>query len=164
MSKKSVNLLVFLLAFLAFLPVMAQEGTVSVTTESKWHRNRVDVAYMNKRISDAAEEYKEYAPIPRIAFYDLGFPKDKAEFEQLNGYGVLLISAMSQTESELPLKRVYVTVEGEQIELKLLKQFLSKESDPASRTVKTFGFYRVDALYIFPVYLRMKRAEVLILP
>jgi len=142
--------------------VSAQDPLITVRTESKWHANTVDNASMNKRIADAAEQYKEYAPIPRIAFYDIGFPKDKAEFEELNGHGLLLVSAMSQDESELSIKKVYIIVNGKEIELKTLKQLLVKETDPESRIVKTFGSYRADALYLFPVYLRFEIAELLI--
>jgi hypothetical protein len=154
----------FFLAFVLFLAptIFAQEKVVTVISESKWKQNKVNVADMNKRINDAAEQYKQYAPIPRIAFYDIGFPKDKAEFAELNGYGLLLISAMSQSEVELPIKRVYVVVDGQEIELKSLKQILTKEGNSESQIVKTFGLYRTDTLYLFPVYLRVQQADILI--
>ncbi len=162
--KSYLALTIFLLAFVIFLAptTFAQEKVVNIVTESKWQQNKVDVADMNKRISDAAEQYKQYAPIPRIAFYDIGFPKDKAELTELNGYGLLLISAMSQNEVELPIKRVYVSVNGQEIELKSLKQILTKEGNLNSQVTKTFGLYRTDTLYLFPVYLRMQQAEILI--
>lgn len=164
MKTNLVTISFFLSAFLLFLAPLAfaQEKTVEVTTESRWHQNKVTIAYMDKRINDAAEQYKEYAPIPRIAFYDIGFPKDKTEFGELNGYGLLLISAKSQTEAELPLKRVYVILDGKEIEFKPLKQVLTKEANPDNQVVKTFGLYRMDTLYLFPVYLRMQQTDVLI--
>jgi len=121
---------------------------VSVMSDTIWHQTPVDNASMNKRIAEAAEQYKEYAPIPRIAFYDVGFPKDKLEFADLNGYGVLLISALSQDQTELPLKRVYVSVGGEEMDLTQYKQTLIKNSDAVSQISKTFGLYRVDNLLL----------------
>ena len=157
-----ISFLLLLVGAACGLAVQAQEKPVTVTTGDKWHRNRVDVAYMNKRISDAAEQYKQYAPIPRIAFYDIGYPKDAEEFERLNGHGILLVSAMSQNASELPIAKVYAVAGGQTVELKSLKRYLSEEADPASRVVKTFGAYRADELFLFPVYLRLQRAELLV--
>jgi hypothetical protein len=164
MKAKLTVSVIFLLASVLFLGSwgIAQDKTVTVTSESRWHQNKVNVAFMNNRISDAAEQYKEYAPIPRIAFYDIGYPKDKVEFGELNGYGLLLISAISHNEIELPLKRVYAVLNNKEIELKSVKQILTKEGNTESQVVKTFGLYRADTLYLFPVYLRMNRAEILI--
>jgi hypothetical protein len=155
-------LLMFLLAVLATVPIFSQDKVVTLASETKWHRHAVDNAYMNGRISDAAEQYKQYAPIARIAFFDIGYPKDKAEFDQLNGYAILLISALSQSPDELPLKRAYVTVDGKQIELKGLNEISIKNEALTSQVVKTFGQYRSDALFLFPVYLRFQVGELLI--
>ncbi|MBS1792878.1 MAG: hypothetical protein JSS81_03430 [Acidobacteria bacterium] len=157
-----IGLLFFTFSLFSATVVRAQNATATVSTDEQWHRNRVDNAYMNKQISDAAEQYKEYAPIPRIAFYDIGYPKDAAEFKELNGYGLLLVSALSQDRTELPLKKVYAMVDGRQIELRQIKQVLISVPAEESRTIKTFGSYRMDALYLFPVYLRMRKAELLV--
>ena len=164
MKAKLVPSSFFLLVFVVCIAttVFAQEKTVTVITETEWHQNRVNITQINKRIIDAAEQYKEYAPIPRIAFYDIAFPKDNSEFEQLNGNGLLLITAMSQDSTELPLKRTYVVSDGKTVELKPLKQVLSKEGNLEGQIVKTFGTYRMDSLYLFPVYLRFQPANVLI--
>lgn len=164
MKRNSIGKHFYLVASLLFfaLTVLAQEKNVTVATQPEWHQNKVDALYTNKRISDAAEEFKDYAPIPRVAFYDIGYPKDKAEFEELNGYGLLLISAVSQKETELPLKRVYILLDGKEIELKSLKQILTKEENSKSQVVKTFGAYRVDSLYLFPVYLRTQTGAILV--
>ena len=164
MKTKLVLTRFFQLVFVIFVAigVFAQEKTITVITETQWDQNKVNVASMNNRINDAAEKYKEFAPIPRIAFYDIAYPKDKAEFEELKGYGLLLISSMSQNEAELPLKKVYSNIDGKEIELKLLKKILSKETKLESQVVKTFGLYRMDAIYLFPVYLETQETELLI--
>src|SRR5688572_4235260 len=86
---------------LCVFEVIAQSTTV--VGPSTWHATPVDNERMNNRIASAAEQYKEYAPIPRIALYDIGYPMDAAEFTELNGHAILLISSMSQDPSELPL-------------------------------------------------------------
>lgn len=139
--------------------IVGQNPIVTVQTDTKWHKNSVDNAYMNKQIAEAAEQYKEYAPIPRIAFYDIAYPKDKSEFAQLNGYGLILISAMAQDENELPLKRVYVVADGKEVELKVLETTLIKETNPKGQVAKTFGLSRADSIFLFPIYLKSSSAE-----
>ena len=121
MNSKNIGSFVVLVILLAIgLASAATAQTTSVVLDSRWHADKVSVAYMNQRISDSAEKYKEYAPIPRAAFFDIGYPKDTDEFKELKGYAILLISAVSQSGSELPLKRAYVEIDGKTIELKLL--------------------------------------------
>lgn len=152
-----------LLALVSFAVVSASgQATVSVMSDSQWHGDPVDNAYMNRLIADAAEKYKEYAPIPRISFYDIGYPRDKDEAAKMNGYAVLLVSALSQDPDELPLKRAYVHAGGKDFELKNLKAIKIRNTDTASQNVKTFGQYRVDALYLIPIHLRLQKGELLI--
>ena len=153
---------IFVLGLSVAIYAVSQERVVTVPSETKWHRHAVDNAYMNKRISDAAEQYKEYAPIPRIAFFDIGYPKDRAEFAELNGYGILLVSALSQDPKELPIKRAYVEIGGKQIELKPVKEISVRNQDLTSQVVKTFGEYRTDVLFLIPIYLRFQQGDVLI--
>ena len=47
-----------------------------------------------------------------MAIYDIGYPKDANEFRDLNGYALLLVAAVSQTKEELPIRRVYISVDG----------------------------------------------------
>lgn len=148
--------------FLFYLSTAVFAQTTTVNTETRWHNDKVSIAYMNKQISDAAEKYKEYAPVPRAAFYDIGYPQNKAEFEELDGYCVLLLSTVSQNETELPLKRVYVLIDGKEIELTLFKEVFSKNSDANSQVYKTFGAFKVDSLYLIPVYLTKTSSDLLV--
>src|SRR5262245_40478721 len=109
-----ISVLLLLLTLVGLSTVLAQ-NTTTLSSSEAWHKHAVDNADMNGRISDAAEQYKQYAPIPRIAFYDVGYPKNSEEFNTLNGYAILLISALSQNPDELPLKRAYVSASGKQV-------------------------------------------------
>ena len=146
-------MLTFIFANFAY----AQETRTTVSNS----KESVSLSALNARINEAAENYKEYAPIPRGVFFDIGYPKDKKEFDELNGYGLMLVTAISQNQSELPLKRVYVIADGKEIELKPFKTFSSKISGD-SQTTKTFGSNRSDVLYLFPIYLRLQKAAVLV--
>jgi hypothetical protein len=128
-------------------------------SETTWRAQPATPERMRQRIEESAVEYKSYAPIPRVVFYDIGFPHNAQEYAALDGYAVMLITALSQTREELPLKRVYVSLDGREINLKLLKSVLSEQKGADNQSVKTFGAYRADMLYLLPVYLRLKTAE-----
>lgn len=84
------------------------------------------------------------------------------EYTALDGYAVILVTALSQEREELPLKRVYILIDGKEIDLKRIKLVLSDQSDVASDAVKVFGPYRGDELYLLPLYLRMKTADFMV--
>lgn len=156
------NAIVGVLVIAASAAVSVIGQTVTVTSETRWHRSSVDNAYMNRHIAEVAEQYKEDAPIQRVGFYDIGYPMNDIEMRDMNGYAVLLVSALSQDADELPVKRAYVSVAGKEIELKLLKTISLKNTDLTSQTVKTFGQYRSDSLYLFPGKLRTQIGQVFI--
>jgi hypothetical protein len=154
MKKRYVSLLAISLLALSGLVVSAQS-----VSETKWHASRVDNDYMNRQVDSLAEQYKEYV-IPKTGIFDIGYPKDAAEYEKLDGYGLFLLTSVSQTKDELPVKRLYVVKDNKQIDLVMLKMYLSENSDTTSQTFKTFGRYRMDSIYAFPVYLRYAPAEI----
>jgi hypothetical protein len=121
----------------------------------------VSPAQMDGRIRSAAEQYRQYAPVPRIALYDWAYPKDSAEYEAMNGYAVLLITALTQDSSELPLRRVYVRTSRDELDLNSVTWLRSDERamDPLSAHV--FGRHRVDALYLLPVALAVGGGQLL---
>jgi hypothetical protein len=142
---------VFLLGLSAY--ATAQPATT-------WHSDRVSNDYINKRIDALAEQYKQYAPIPKTGVFDIGYPKNAGEYATLDGYGLFLLAAVSHTRNELPVKRLYVSVDGKEIDLFQLKSYFTESKDSSTQTFKTFGAYRQDAIYAFPVYLRYKTADV----
>jgi hypothetical protein len=62
------------------------------------------------RIASAAIQYQAYRPIPRIALFDIAFPANAEEYRSLSGYGVVVVSAVTQAVDELPPSRVFVRV------------------------------------------------------
>jgi len=104
------------------------------------------------QIAAAARDYRQYAPVPRGAFYDLAWPKDTAEYRRMAGFGLILITAVDQQAAELPIARAYVeTANGRDSTLTLLGSIASEipAADTSARTV--FGRYRFDALYLVPL-------------
>lgn len=113
--------------------------------------------FLNDHIEATAVEYRDH-PIPRTAFYDFSIPPNLQEYKKLDGYGLLLIVAISKEVDELPLKRVYVSLKGEDIILNKIKIVWVNKNDPDSQSVKTFGPYRAETLFLFPIYLAKEEA------
>src|SRR5256886_13442132 len=73
-----------------------------------WANGAVTNTALDGRLSQAAMQYRSYAPVPRIAFYDIAFPKDCAEFATMSGHAVLVVTAVVQDSADLPPARIYL--------------------------------------------------------
>jgi hypothetical protein len=78
-------------------------------------------------------------------------PANTTEYRALARYVPVLVTVVSQDESELPLKRVYVDANGTTTELKRISNVRSV--DPKSFTSKILGRYRQTSYYLLPVAL-----------
>ncbi|MGH9317222.1 MAG: hypothetical protein ACRD1P_08955 [Thermoanaerobaculia bacterium] len=113
---------------------------------------------LDKRIQTAAKQYRDYAPIPRVGFLDIAYPASPEEYEAMDGYAVLLVTAISQEKSELPPKRVYMLAEAKAVDLNPIASAISELSS-SSEIAATFGVHRFDGLYLLPVFLRRPGAS-----
>ena len=127
-----------------------------------WRETPATPAKMNQRIDEAANKNQASAPIPLIALYDIGYPRDAKEHADLDAQAVLLLTVLVQSQAELPIKRAYVVLGGHEIELRKLKQMLSKQNPSNNVAAKTFGAYREDSLYLLPMYLRTKTSDLMV--
>lgn len=127
---------------------------------NSWTKHPVSPATMNDRIERAASEYRQHAPIPRVALFDIAYPADEDEYKALDGYAVMLVTVLSQTVDELPPRRVFVKVGEETSNLTLIASVFSN-ADPAQLTAAVFGTNRWEGLYLFPVYLKGVAQELL---
>ena len=87
-------------------------------------------------------------------------PADQQEYDALRGFAVIVITAVSQTPDELPPKRVFVRVEGKEIDLTQLASRQSTNSD--SLVARVFGTSRFDGLYLYPMAYRARSAQLLL--
>ena len=127
-----------------------------------WKNEAATPARMSQRIEEAAVKLAAHAPVPRIVLYDIGYPNGAPEYTALDGNAVILFTALSQDREELPLQKVYAVSEGKEIELKLLKVVLAELPATDTASIKTFGRYRADALYLLPMSLRVKNCDLLV--
>ena len=117
---------------------------------------------MWQNIKEAAIKYQQYAPLPRVAFFDITYPKDKKEYEELGGHGVLLVTAISQLKEELPIKDVYVTTQNSKVKLEKIGFKISFIPEKPKVVIATVGKYREDSIYLFPMYLRAQSGHLTI--
>ncbi len=85
------------------LASIASVSTAQVThTEHNlgWANGAVTNTALDGRLSQAAMQYRSYAPVPRIAFYDIAFPKDCAEFASMSGHAMPFTSSRPDPMSE----------------------------------------------------------------
>lgn len=135
--------------------------TRTVLNVKPWSRTPATPEVMRRRIEEAAVKYSAHAPIPRLVLYDIGYPRDRREYAGLDGHAVILLTALSQRREELPLRRVYVSAGGREVELTLLKLVLSEQAAAGDAAAATFGTYRADALYLLPLHLRAGAGDLL---
>jgi hypothetical protein len=131
------------------LPAIAQEQ--HKVDAGKTNFGAVTLDAFNKRVEDVAAGYlKQYPPgaISRIVLFDSAFPLDEAEYKASGGYGVLMVSALSRDQGELPLASVYI--DGSK--LKFIGG-ISREVAPDSLAHAAFGAFRTDSFWLVPAAL-----------
>jgi hypothetical protein len=137
----------------------ADDAIRHLVDKSAWAAQPTVPDSMAQRVDDAAITYQKYAPVPRLALFDVAYPASDAELAEMAGYGVLLVTALSQDASELPPKRLYGVINGTGKTLSLISATTSATTQ--SPTVsKVLGSHRWDALYLFPVYLTRDGAKI----
>ena len=129
---------------------------------STWRESPATPARMKQRIDEAATKSQAKGLIPRIVLYDIGYPRNGQESADLDSQAVLLLTVLTHDKAELPLQRVYVMLDGKQIELRQFKLVLSQQEPTNNSGAKTFGPYRMDALYLLPMYLRTKQSDLVV--
>jgi hypothetical protein len=111
------------------------------------------------RIRAAADEYSSYAPIPRVAFFDVAYPADSSDVSNLTGHAVLLVTAIVQDSDEIPLTAVKITSEATVTVLTrvlMIRSIVPMEDD---QIAVTFGRFREDSFYLLSLHSIRNGAE-----
>src|SRR5258706_10299736 len=118
---------------------------------------------MTGRLRAAASQYRQYAQIPRIAVYNIGYPSSSAEYEALNGYGAIVVTVVAQDSVELPLARLYFrSAAGVETELPVVVFSCGRLVPADADVATTFGKSRCDALHFLPVLLATTQGDLLV--
>jgi hypothetical protein len=142
---------VTVVACLSHTPIAASAQQAHLEVSNGWARKPVTNGVLDARLRQAAIQYREYAPVPRIALYDLTFPVDSVEAASLNGFGVVVVTAVAQDSAELPLRRVYLRSADRVIALQPLVILRSAVDSAQIEVRATFGTSRYDALFLVPL-------------
>jgi hypothetical protein len=116
-------------------------------------------------VSNKLERYakdwqsKQVLPVERITVYTIWDPSNRAEFEALAHYSLLLLTVVTQSAEELPLKRVYLRMPDREIALLKIGSW-RREVDQALVTYKMYGPYREDGFYLFPTVAQIRIAQI----
>jgi hypothetical protein len=108
----------------------------------------LDSTVLMNSIVDAAHKY-EGNDVPRFAQYDLAFPKDSAEYFELNGNAIVLIIGFTHDSTELPFSRAYLKSAFKEIELVKLFDTKLMYSNPG--VYDLFGRHAIVSLYLLPI-------------
>ena len=105
-------------------------------------------------------EAKQVRPVARETYYTIVHARDVTEFNALGRYSLLILTAMTQSAEELPLKRVYLRMTDREIPVIKLASW-RRDVDQTLVTYKMFGPYREDGFYLFPLsaYLRVAQLQ-----
>jgi hypothetical protein len=99
-------------------------------------------------------------PQPRgRAFYFSWHTMDPAEFEALSRHIIFLISVWSQKSEELPVKRVFLRVDGNETPIYKVSSWKTPV-DGNSLTAKIFGPNREDGFYLVPGGAMLRKGQI----
>ena len=115
--------------------------------------------------SDAEADAKKLqdsgaAPSARGRKYYFAFPPP-AEFAALAKYAVLLIAVWTQKAEELPVKRVYIRANAQDVPVRKISSWRT-DVDRNSIASKMFGANREDGFYLVPMGAMMRSGQILI--
>ena len=137
----------------AFLVTAANAQTL---TKRPMSQEPVTAAEMTERLEKSAVRTAKSAPkgAARGASVDFTWPADADEYRTLAKHVLVLVSVVTQDKAELPLRRVYVTVNGRETELTRLSSQLS-DVGKGSVTFTVLGPFREDGFYLAPAGVMM---------
>jgi hypothetical protein len=125
-----------------------------------WSNGPVSNAALDAGIREAAVQYRAHAPVPRFAHFDIACPRDSVEAAGLKAYAILVVTAVVQDSSEIPVRRVYFRSSNGDQQLPLHAAVASRIVDRS--ILATFGAFRYDAVYLLPLALRVKVGDLLL--
>ena len=145
------------LLIVALAVFVATTANAQTLTRRPVSQGAVTPADMTERLEKAAMRTKEQAPkgAARGSSIDFCWPSSAEEYQAIGKYVLVLVSVVTQDAAELPLRRVYVTVNGEQTELARLSS-QRRDVKKGSTTHPILGPFREDGFYVAPAGLMMR--------
>jgi hypothetical protein len=136
-----------------------QKGPKDRTVSGVFSPDRVksDQEALAKKAQDSGA-----APLQRSRSYYFAWSSmTPAEFEALGRHVVFLISIWTQKPEELPVKRIYIRADGQELPLYKVASWKTPV-DSASLTAKMYGPNREDGFYLVPGGAMLKKGQVVL--
>ncbi|MBR1147856.1 hypothetical protein [Bradyrhizobium sp. AUGA SZCCT0431] len=139
----------FLVVLLALL--LSQPASAQKLTQRPVSQNPVSLEDMTGRLEKSAINTAKVAPkgAARGSSVDFSWASSAEEYRALAKHVLVLVSVVTQDSAELPLRRVYVNIDGRETELVRLSSQLSGVRK-GSKTYSMLGPYREDGFYLAP--------------
>jgi hypothetical protein len=130
---------------------LAHAANAQTLTKRPVAQDPVTSAGMTERLEKSAIQTAKSAPqgAARGSSVDFTWPADAEEYRNLAKHVLVLVSVVTQDAAELPVRRVYVNVNGQETELTKLSSQLSGVRQ-GSVTFSVLGPYREDGFYLAP--------------
>ena len=93
----------------------------------------------------------------RHAGYDLCFPANAAEYEAVGKFGILRVAASSVNSEELPLRSVYLSVDGLIVPLQRIT--VDDAIEDAEQDARGIRYWRQNSFYLIPLNLLRKSPD-----
>ena len=118
-----------------------------------------------ERVTQQIEEWAKQrqdsgGPSARVAHVWIFFAGGPNEFAALGRYSVLLLTVVTQRSEELPLKRVYIRANDQDVPVQKISTRRG-DVDSALLTHKIYGPYRETGFYLLPTGMTMRDGQLL---
>lgn len=145
------------------LLMLASPAAAQISRKGPVTQNAVTPAVIEKRLEDSAARTKKISAkgAARTAIIDFAWPQDQAEYTALGKYIIVLVSSVSQSADELPLKRVYVENDSGDVTLEKIAS-IRRDVPPNSPVFAMLGPYREDSFYLAPAGVMMRKGSVMV--
>lgn len=118
-----------------------------------------------ERVTQQIEEWAKQrqdsgGPSARVSHVWIFFAGGPNEFAALGRYSVLLLTVVTQRSEELPLKRVYIRANDQEVPVQKLSSWRG-DVNSALLTHKIYGPYREAGFYLLPTGMTMREGQLL---
>ena len=116
---------------------------------------------VNEQIEERAKKRQESGgPAARVSTFFIFFAANTTEFAALGRYSVLLLTVITQKSEELPLTRVYIRANQQDVPVQKVSSWRS-DVDSALVTHKIYGPYRETGFYLLPTGMTTRDGQLL---
>lgn len=138
------------LVAILLLLLLSNDALAQVMSKRPPTRGAVSPADIAERLEKSANETARMVPkAARGSAIDFAWPMTAEEYAATAKHVLVLVSVVTQDAAELPLRRVHIRADGNDIELVRLSHQLVDVAK-GSRTFSVLGPYREDGFYLAP--------------